>query len=178
MGPERIYPPRLRDEQAAEAERMHARQEQRKKRTLLAVGVLGLGLLTFLGYGLFDSASNRVAGGEASDPEEGAAAYMLPEGTALQVEVQNACGESGIAEVVAAHLRNARFDVPSYGNASEEEPFSLVLDRTGDIEAARRVAKALDIPEERVIRRIDSTRFVEATVLLGHDYRKLRPFQR
>ncbi len=96
----------------------------------------------------------------------------------LQVDVLNACGVPGVAELVSDYLRDAGFDTPSYGNAPDPEPFSMVLDRVGDSLSALRVARALQIPDERIVRRIDSSRYVKATVVIGRDYRSLAPFAR
>ncbi len=135
------------------------------------VGLAALGLLAFLLYGLFTRVTvERPA-------EEGqTSSFILPEGMSVQVDVRNACGVPGVAEVAASHLRAARFDVPSYGNAREEEPFTLLLDRTGDREGALSVARSLGIDPERIIRRVDSTRYVDVTLLIGHDYSTLLPF--
>lgn len=172
MGPERIYPPRLREEQAAEEQRELTRQRRRRFALFLVVGLLLLALLGFLGYGLL----NRMSLG-AREEASGEVAYRLPEGEHLQVEVLNACGVPGVAETAAAHLRRAGFDVPAYGNAAGPEPFSLVVDRVGDSRAALRVARALGIPRERIVRRIDSSRYVHATILLGRDHPSLIPFE-
>lgn len=171
MGPDRTYPPRLREVQAAEEEQAERQRSRRRIVTFGIVGLGALGLLTFLLYGLF----TRVTV-ERPEQQSGTSSYVLPEGVSVQVDVRNACGVAGVAEIVASHLRAARYDVPSYGNAREEEPFTLLLDRSGDREAALSVARTLGIDPERIVRRVDSTRYVDVTILLGHDYRTLIPF--
>lgn len=170
MGPERTYPPRLREEQAAEEARLLAQQRRRRFSVFLLIGLALAGLVGFLLTGLLSRvAGDRSAVGSVTD-------YALPAGEHLQVDVLNACGVPGVAEVLSEHLREAGFDVPSYGNAPDPEPFSMVLDRVGDTLAALRVARTLDIPTERIVRRIDSSRYVKATVVIGRDYRSLIPF--
>ena len=170
MGPERTYPPRLREEQAAEEARLLTQQRRRRFSVYLLIGLALLGVVGFLLVGLL----SRVAGDGSTG--ERVSNYALPAGEHMQVDVLNACGVPGVAEVLSEYLREAGFDVPSYGNAPDPEPFSMVLDRVGDSLAALRLARALDIPTDRIVRRIDSSRYVKATVVIGRDYRTLVPF--
>ena len=52
-----------------------------------------------------------------------------------------------------------------------------MIDRIGDPVSARKVAYALGIREERIETDIDSTLYLRATVIIGDDYRSLRPFE-
>ena len=54
---------------------------------------------------------------------------------------------------------------------------SMVLDRVGDTRSALKVARALGIPDERVREEINTDYFLDASVVIGLDYRSLRPFQ-
>ena len=94
----------------------------------------------------------------------------LPPGNHIQVEVRNGCGLSGAALVVAGRLQREGFDVPSVGNASELKPHTLIIDRVGDTMAINYLRKSLDLPETQVIRQIDSSKHVSATVIIGQDY--------
>jgi len=56
-------------------------------------------------------------------------------------------------------------------------PLTLVIDRIGNPEAAKSVAKALGIPEEKVLQQIDKDLFLDATVVIGKDFTKLKAFK-
>ncbi len=96
----------------------------------------------------------------------------IPDGP--RVEVLNAAGISGMAQAATDQLRSARFDVVYFGNAAEfGRDSSVVIDRVGKPEIARNVARELGI--EQVRSEPDSTLYLEATVLLGLDWRGVEP---
>lgn len=91
------------------------------------------------------------------------------DGERVRVEVLNAAGIPGLARTATEQLRQSGFDVVYFGNASGEGPdTSWVLDRVGDLDAAERVADALRI--EQVRTRVDTTLFVDVSVILGRDW--------
>jgi hypothetical protein len=108
--------------------------------------------------------------GDAPPPEEPhAAGARAPDGTRVTVEVLNAAGLPGLARGATRQLREAGFDVVYFGNAHEfGQDSTLVLDRSGKPEAARRVAENLGV--ERVIDRPDSTLLLDVTVVIGRDW--------
>ena len=86
-----------------------------------------------------------------------------------RVEVLNASSKSGQARTATDALRSAGYDVVYFGNAgTSNDSSSVVLDRVGKPEIARAVAKQLNIA--RVETRLDSTRLVEASVVLGPEW--------
>lgn len=123
----------------------------------LTVGlVLVLGSSLVMGFG--EDAERR-------DPST--VVEAIPDGP--RVEVLNAAGISGMARAATAQLREARFDVVYFGNASEfGRDTSVVIDRIGRPEIARDVADALGISQIRS--EPDSMLYLEATVLLGTDW--------
>lgn len=143
--------------------------EQARGRLLnVGIGALALVLLALL-YGLFSrvlapTAPVRVVAEEATD---------IP-----QVEVLNGTGVDGLASQARLYLADHGVDVLATGNApGQETPRSLVLSRTGDLAAARRVAAVLGLEEGRVRSEPAPDLLLDATVLLGDDYRTLAPFQ-
>ena len=87
-----------------------------------------------------------------------------------RVEVLNGSGRSGMARAVTQRLRDAGFDVVYFGNAPGGGADSTtVFNRAGNDAVARAVAEELAI--RRVVADIDSTLFLEATVVLGRDWR-------
>ena len=99
-------------------------------------------------------------------------------GDIIQLEVRNGCGVDGVAARTTRYLRRHGFDVVEMGDyTSFDVPYSLVIDRVGDLEAARKVAAVLGIPEERVRQQIQPDLFLDASVIIGKDYAQLAPFR-
>lgn len=90
-------------------------------------------------------------------------------GPRLRVEVLNAAGVGGLARRATEHLRDRGFDVVHIDNADTSgEETTVVVARTPDVEAARRVAHALGT--DSVIVDADPQLYVDATVRLGRDW--------
>jgi hypothetical protein len=85
-----------------------------------------------------------------------------------RIDVRNATSTSGLAADVTDRLRAAGFDVVHYGNADTVPDSSAVIDRIGDPDIARAVADALGI--NRIRTAVDSTLYLDATVILGIDF--------
>lgn len=92
----------------------------------------------------------------------------------IQVDVRNGCGIPGLAARFTSVLRKNGFDVVESGNFDTfDVTNSFVIDRSGNMENARRVARALGIPEEHIIREISPDFFLDATIVIGADYESL-----
>ncbi len=99
-------------------------------------------------------------------------------GDIIQLEVRNGCGVDGVAARTTRYLRRRGFDVVEVGDyTSFDVPHSLVIDRVGDLEAARKVAAVLGIPADRVRQQIRPELFLDASVIIGKDYAQLAPFR-
>lgn len=92
----------------------------------------------------------------------------------IQIEVLNGCGVSGIANAYTGLLRSNGFDVVETGNF---ETFDLqetvVISRSGVMDNAYRVANALGVSEDNVIRESSPDFYLDVSVIIGHDYEKL-----
>jgi hypothetical protein len=87
----------------------------------------------------------------------------------IRVEVLNASSVAGLAREVTQRLRSAGFDVVYYGNAGRmTRDSSVVVDRIGNADAAARVAAALGV--DRIETAIDTTLYLDATVILAPDF--------
>lgn len=95
----------------------------------------------------------------------------------IQVNILNATDTSGIAMKVKQYLRSRGFDVVEIGNYKEKSDESFFIDRLGDINSAQKIAYALGIDESKYKTEIDSNLFLRVTVVLGNDFRKLKPFK-
>ena len=94
---------------------------------------------------------------------------------AIRIAVFNGCGDSQVAARMTKRARSLGFDVIHEGNAeSFNYLYSVVLDRVGDMDKARKVAARLGIPH--AIQQIseDEYRLVEVSVIVGKDYKRLK----
>lgn len=87
----------------------------------------------------------------------------------VKVQVLNATTTRGLARRATAFLRDRGFDVVEMGTAPEQLDSSVVLDRAGNPDRARRVAEALG--GARVETRPDTSRYLDVTVLIGRSWR-------
>lgn len=145
----------------------------RAKNALLNAGlaVVGLSVMVLL-YGLVTRTLIP-----APDPRRSSESTDLV-GSIIQVEVRNGAGIDHLAAETTHYLRERGFDVVDVGNyASFQQEQSVVIDRVGDLEAARKVAEALGLPADRVRQDIRRQYYLDASVIIGHDYKQLRPFQ-
>ena len=92
----------------------------------------------------------------------------------IRVEVLNAGGEPGMARMATDQLRDRGFDVVYFGNAeSFGRDSTVVLDRSGRLEAARAVGDALRAPS--VLSEPDTNLYLDVTVLLGREWTPASP---
>lgn len=100
---------------------------------------------------------------------EGQLAWPVPGlRDSIQVEVLNGTRRSGLAVDVGRLLRSRGIDVVALDNADTLNDRTRVLARRGDIDAARRVARALEQGQPELVP--DSLRYVDVTVIIGSDF--------
>jgi ABC-type sugar transport system permease subunit len=96
----------------------------------------------------------------------------------IQVEVLNGCGIGGVGDRFTDFLRSNNFDVVNVGNyVSFDVDESLVIDRTGNMANAYKIAKALRIKNENVIQQLNKDYFLDVSIVIGRDYFNLAPFK-
>jgi len=95
----------------------------------------------------------------------------------IQMDVLNGVGRPNLAQQMTDYLRSRGFDVVEIGNFHEELEKTLVIDRTGNPQAAVQVAEALGVPMDQVMQKIDKTLYLDVSVYIGKDYQSLQPFQ-
>jgi len=92
----------------------------------------------------------------------------------VRVEVLNAGGTRSMALRATDLLRDSGFDVVYYGNAeSFGDDSTVVLTRTGDMDAARAVAEVLGARSIRA--EPDSNLYLDVTVMLGREWTPRKP---
>jgi hypothetical protein len=96
----------------------------------------------------------------------------------IQIDVLNGCGDTGMAGKCTAFLRARGFDVVEIRNYKTFDlSESLVIDRAGNRDNAERVAYALNVRKENIIQQINQDYYVDVSVVIGKDYRTLKPYQ-
>ncbi len=97
---------------------------------------------------------------------------------AIQLDVLNGSGQPKLAQRMTDFLRARGFDVVEMGNyRSNDVEATLVLDRAGNMDAAKQVAMALGVSAERVRQQIDKSLYLDVSVVIGKDYSRLKAFQ-
>lgn len=141
---------------------------RRKLRTIGLVATLAavVVLVGSLAFGLDGSGTAAPA---VSEPG-GTGEVAEPPADRVRVEVLNASGRPGLARQATRFLRDRGYDVVNFGNAGARAgSTSEVIDRVGNRDAADDVAEALGIV--KVSAKADSSLAVDATVILGTDWR-------
>ncbi len=93
----------------------------------------------------------------------------------VQLDLLNGCGAKGVGAKLTSFLRTQGFDVVEIRNyTSFKIQETLVIDRVGNLSAARHVAAALGLAEDRVIQQLNPAYYVDVSVIIGSDYSKLR----
>jgi len=146
--------------------------------TRIANGLLNTALLA-LGFGVMVLVYSLVIRTTTSSPDPSRSSNPTQlVGDIIQVEVRNGAGVDHLAAETTQFLRDRGFDVVEVGNASSfGRDSSVVVDRVGDLDSARKVARALGLPDTRVTQDIRADYYLDASVIIGRDYETLRPFQ-
>lgn len=129
---------------------------------IIAVAVFGYSFVVHL-------VSPRTPGGfKNSESTTGSSAVV-------QIDVLNGCGSPGAATSVSMSLRSRGYDVVevrNYRTLNVDETF--VIDRTGDLEYARRVATALGVKPDKILQRLNPDYYVDVSVVVGRDFHSLK----
>jgi hypothetical protein len=96
----------------------------------------------------------------------------------IQLDVLNGSGTPRLGQRFTDYLRARGFDVVEMGNFKESGvEFTRVIDRVGDLTAARQVAEALGVPKERVVQQLDKNAYLDVSVVIGKDFKSLKPLK-
>ena len=110
----------------------------------------------------------------------GDAAEFIPavSSQSLKVEVLDGAGSMRAAQQMTNILRAQGYDVvemKKYIGDGEERTF--IFDRSGSLDAARKLATSVGVSQDKVFQKIDRTLYLDITLVLGKDYSRLKPFQ-
>jgi hypothetical protein len=96
----------------------------------------------------------------------------------IQLDVLNGSGVPKLSQRFTDYLRARGFDVVETGNYKDSKVENTrVIDRSGHLEAAQQVAEALGVPRTSVVQQIDRNAYLDVTVIIGKDFRVLKPFK-
>jgi hypothetical protein len=96
----------------------------------------------------------------------------------IQVEVLNGCGVNSLADRFTDYLRLQNIDVVKTGNYESFSIYeSLVIDRSGNIANAHKVAKVLGVKKGNVIQQLNDDYFLDVSIIVGKDYHQLLPIK-
>jgi hypothetical protein len=97
---------------------------------------------------------------------------------APQIEILNGCGISGVGQKMTSALRGYGFDVVEMRNYKTfDVKESFIIDRSGDLGLARRLADHLGIRQKNIVQQINPDYFVASSIVIGKDFKTLRPWQ-
>ncbi len=129
-----------------------------------------VGIIFFLSYSLYSNLSLKT-------PTNLVVKKRVNSST-IQIEVLNGCGVAGVADTLTDYLRNHNFDVVQIGNyISYDVEKSIVIDRTGNMVNAYKVADTLGIDHKNVIQQMNSNYFLDVSLIIGKDFNNLKPFK-
>jgi hypothetical protein len=96
----------------------------------------------------------------------------------IQLDVLNGSGVPKLSQRFTDYLRARGFDVVEMGNFKDSKVENTrVIDCAGHLEAAQQVAEALGVPKTGVVQQIDRNAYLDVTVVIGKDFRLLKPFK-
>lgn len=92
----------------------------------------------------------------------------------IQMEVLNGAGIAGLATRFTGSLREYGFDVVETGNFDHfDVTNTLVISRSGQMENARRVARAIGVSDQQILREESPDFYLDVTLVIGADYESL-----
>ncbi len=137
--------------------------------------ILFLILVAYLGFSLI----NNTLKSNKSIPEltDTTKSVTNQPNLSIQIDIQNGTNESGAASKFTSYLRNAGMDVVEIGNfKSKDIERTLIIDRTGDKNKAKRVASALGLSDKNIIQQINNSLYIDVSVVIGRDFKELKPY--
>jgi hypothetical protein len=112
------------------------------------------------------------------NPDAKAPAIPISTDKIVEVEVVDGAGDLKVAQHMINVLRTLGYDVVESKKSNEGIiERSYVLDRSGDLEVAYKLAASLGIPKDKVFQKIDHDLYLDITVVVGKDFSKFKAFQ-
>ncbi len=91
----------------------------------------------------------------------------------IQVEVLNGCGVGGVGDKFTDIIRSKGIDVVKTGNyMSFDIDQTFIIDRSGKLEKAYKVADSLGMDKKNIINQTNKQYFLDLTIVIGKDFNK------
>ena len=139
------------------------RKFQWQYRTLNALIVLFFGLFTYLFY---QTTLPLFIGKKNNEHSQ----LTFPK--TVQVDILNASGVAGIGMKLTKQLREFGVDVIDVGNFSSEVEKSFIIDRIGNREHAKALAKLVELDSSNIVQQISHEYLVNLSLVVGKDYQR------
>ena len=155
------------------------KESSRKKVTNTILNISILILFIVCGYLIFNIVNKTISGSKRQPVEitDTSGIVTKQPNLTMQVDVKNGTGEDGVAKLFTDYLRDKGFDVVEIGNyGTEDQEKTLILDRKGNASNCKRIAQSLGISDKNVIPQINEKLLLDATVVIGKDYKELNPY--
>ena len=144
--------------------------KRRFRRVVIVLNILIAVLVLATGYFSYAFISNNYFASSSSAPDT----VRVKPVRVLQLDVINGCGVKNVGAKFTDYLRTHGFDVVEVKNyKSSRVPQTLVVDRVGNLDAAREVALALGVESQNVIQQLSPDYYVDVSVIIGEDYATL-----
>ncbi len=144
----------------------------------LNIAIILLGILcAYLAFSLFSSSFNSKDNIEQITTDSTKKNMTKQPVQIIQLDVRNGTGINGVAAVFSDYLRKSGFDVVEMGNyKSQDVNKTLILSRKEDLTNSEKIAGVLGVNKKYVIQQINPSLFLDATVVIGKDFKELKPF--
>jgi len=110
--------------------------------------------------------------------ENEAEQIALKSGFGIQVEVLNACGASGVADIITDQLRKNKIDVVQIGNyRSFDVDYTIIINRSGDKNKANFTADLIGVDRNKIVDQLNKNYFLDLSVIVGKDFSQLKPYK-
>lgn len=160
-------------------EKTSSQKPKKSKLTNVILNVSIIILFVVCGYLIYSIAGKTLSSKNESSNKitDTTSAVTKQPNLTVQLDVRNGTGEDGVAKLFADYLRDQGYDVVEMGNyVTEDQDKSLILDRTGNTKNCTKVASVLGISDKNVIQQINDELYLDATVVIGKDYKELTPY--
>lgn len=137
--------------------------------------ILFLILVVYLAFSLINNSIK--SGKDTKEITDTARSITNQPNLSIQLDVQNGTNENGAASKITEYLRKNGIDVVEMGNyKSQDIERTLVIDRAGDKNKAKRVAAVLGVTEKNIIQQMNNSLYLDVTVVIGRDFKDLKPY--
>lgn len=151
----------------------------RKKVTNIVLNISILILFIVCGYLVYNIINKTMSGDKRKPVEitDTSGSVTKQPNLTMQLDVRNGTGEDGVAKLFTDYLREKGYDVVEIGNfETDDQEKTLVLDRKGNSQNCKKIALSLGISDKNVISQINEKLLLDATVVIGKDYKELNPY--